>query len=603
MSKKNPIQSIIFRELRSTDNIINLFKRDPWSYTNNLLTFKDPNNPEVSLEKILVNRHITNFELGVAQPILTGKIFPNSECFSAPNPDVKGLDTLNYEYWEEMTMNWLKERTNGELLFAANLKKPGMVPHVLQFIVEGKHFNGYRRALLNEEKRSMFQSICCDYENYMSLRGFQTKRAVIKPSYKTIEDYGKKLNVPEKSQIHDRAHKEICSGSKSLIRELASMQNKEYSVKKVHDFIINKASNIWDNLFDDFNKQVSGLMTRCQVMGATKDKCEKNLARLESHCEKFKKEADNIRDLDLTELLTKLYFASETGKNGEGERELLLPDGRIITVSQDSWKDTQNNSEGQGAINLVKYLSGYDGSEISKILFELSLHFDTFCIARAYSRHLSFSVDEEYQKILKEPFDSPLVVEKNWVETKNLVSMATYIPSDFLQALFEIGKISCDNKKRLILLSGKQRDSVFVAEFSGAKNDYTIYEPNQDASPFFIRRNVKKVVILNDPIESLQYLSYDLENTVIVVGKNTKLEKILPFLGGKSVEINCHKGECFKRIASFLNEKKIPFSISQKYKKGYEPWRRARFIRNFRIKPRDASKNRTFDLVSFCSAS
>lgn len=91
------------------------------------------------------------------------------------------------------------------------------------------------------------------------------------------------------------------------------------------------------------------------------DELRRSNAALSHECDRLRHEADQLRGLDLPEVLIKLYGARETqdSKPSYKTRKFELSDGSKVAATGELWIDNSSGKGGKGAINLVMHLSGY----------------------------------------------------------------------------------------------------------------------------------------------------------------------------------------------------------------------------------------------------
>ena len=163
-------------------------------------------------------------------------------------------------------------------------------------------------------------------------------------------------------------------------------------------------------------------------------------AVLSQERDRLRREADQLRGMNLPEILTTLYGAREAqdSKASYKTRKFELPDGTKIATTGDLWHDNTNNIGKKGAINLVMHLSGYGQEQYKQAVRDLAETFGTDRARRAVSRHIIDTVPQQAEKItgqsVKEPVQLPPPCPETWRRARDYMTKERKLPEKLIDA-------------------------------------------------------------------------------------------------------------------------------------------------------------------------
>ena len=121
---------------------------------------------------------------------------------------------------------------------------------------------------------------------------------------------------------------------------------------------------------------------------------------------KVRRMADEVRDLDLAQVLQAMFQAQAIGQDSRGRERFQLPDGETVSVSGQTWEAEQGR--GRGAINLMLYLAyESDQAKFQQAVRDLAEVFGDQATSRALAGHLVRTATNRVKAIRQQVAPAP----------------------------------------------------------------------------------------------------------------------------------------------------------------------------------------------------
>ena len=194
---------------------------------------------------------------------------------------------------------------------------------------------------------------------------------------------------------------------------------------------------------------------------ATRDKqqAERRTMAAEGRLESFKADALRVRYLDLAEVLTSMYGATEDvdSKPSYVSRKFTLADGRKVGITGDLWVE-QGNKGGKQAINLVMHLENYVQADFSKAVRLLTDSFGSSKVVPEITRHSIAKIERGVEEINEGPVPAPESDPERWPRVQRWLTEKRGIPLKLAERAYQRGLAYAD----------RIGNAVFVRQLGGA---------------------------------------------------------------------------------------------------------------------------------------
>lgn len=230
----------------------------------------------------------------------------------------------------------------------------------------------------------------------------------------------------------------------------------------------------------------------------------------------LRKAADRLRQIDLHDVLAKIYGAEKLLARGGGTSESYqLQDDRVITLVQTdkglAWSG--DGKKGRGAIDLVMFLDGLDFDGGLKLLAT------TFgaqaTVSESAALQLTLLENNAARTIAHTPFPTPVPEPGLWSKVRGWVSEAFGIPVKLLSWVHELG----------LLYADKGGNAVFKRQKSGAiiayPNNKQRTMGDADGGCVVLPGDSTEVYLTDDPLNALAIKSMNHQARVAVANEST----------------------------------------------------------------------------------
>ncbi len=279
-------------------------------------------------------------------------------------------------------------------------------------------------------------------------------------------------------------------------------------------------------------------------------------AALSQERDRLRREADNLRGLNLPEVLTKLYGAREAqdSKDTYKTRKFELPDGTKIATTGDLWHDNTNNVGKKGAINLVMHLSGYRQEQYKQAVRELAEAFGTDGASRAVSRHISDNAPQQAAHItvqaVKAPVQMPRPCPETWRRIRDYLTNERKLPAQLIDAANAKGLVYSDRRGNCVFPCD-QESGAFMRGTGPQPFKRTL---GQGHLPYHLKGSDNRVIVAESAIDALTLKAMHPASSVIATGGNMPLERLKPYVEGKEVYLAHDRDKAGEAQAARLRE-------------------------------------------------
>lgn len=267
------------------------------------------------------------------------------------------------------------------------------------------------------------------------------------------------------------------------------------------------------------------------------DELRRSNAALSHERDRLQREADQLRGLDLPEVLAKLYGAREAqdSKPSYKTRKFELPDGSKVAATGELWIDNASGKGGKGAINLVMHLSGYGQDQYKQAVRDLADAFGTDGATRAVTRHLSESVPTQAERIteqaIKEPVQMPPPCPDTWRRARDYLTNKRRLPAQLVDAAHAKGLVYSDRRGNCVFPCDRE-SGAFLRGTGPQPFKRTV---GQGHLPYSLKGTDNKVFVTESAIDALTLKIHNPASAVIATGGNMPLERLKPYLVGKEI--------------------------------------------------------------------
>jgi hypothetical protein len=483
---------------------------------------------------------------GFPKVLIKGDIFPfMSWFFQLGDNDYSVRNPKLVKLWFTHVKNWLNEISGGNVLKAIGTNNPKRKPSVI-FLVRGSSLANLENLNFNSKTRDYAETLKNSYRDYLETRGLKSKDVKIKPSYEAIKEYYSLIKKIETDNIIERPYHNFDFLSKKI--EAKSRINQS----AIEEILIESLDYIYKSRYHKLNKSLKYMLIEMDRLNNDFEDGKFRIEREKKKVEYFKREADIIRDIDLGEVITKLYGGEESSKNSKTGKIFVISGEREIDVNLEDWTDLKDNVKGRGAIELIRHLSGYpDGDDIFPMIRELLSTFPEEAVCR--SANFKYSQDEEYLKSMfkNAKYEPPAASEKHWKEARSYL-LKIRINRQIIDLCHRMGLIKTDRHGSILFVCDKE-SGVFLLPTKGPYDASKFQNPLKDSLPFFLEGLEDRVILTDNPIEALRCKESDPLASVISLGCESELSILREYLNDKEIIFSCREGTKFsKKLHRYL---------------------------------------------------
>jgi hypothetical protein len=309
--------------------------------------------------------------------------------------------------------------------------------------------------------------------------------------------------------------------------------------------LTNKRANA---LFGEWAYRNKALEVEAERFKAESYALEVDVRKLEKRAKTYQSDYVDLEGIWPAEVLRVLYQAVEVNALGEPlaadspltvRRYFRTPTGRIVATRFNSWNDLASGQSGQGALNLIMALSGYDLDEASVFLLgAYSGEEVTKCLAA----RLAVTTDEAALAALETPFELPLTSEATWPKAREFLVSEYGLPTDLLEAAHQDRRI-LSSSLGAIIFNGDE-DSGLSFMFPKANGGKLPYIESALATnwPWTLKGPEEPVYLTDHPLEALSLKALFPLNPVMAIGQFIPLSNVVESLNGQSSVIAARKG-------------------------------------------------------------
>jgi hypothetical protein len=192
-----------------------------------------------------------------------------------------------------------------------------------------------------------------------------------------------------------------------------------------------------------------------------KKNAEATARKLAAELARIKLQADRIRLLKLSEVLVRIYDATEAvgSKPKHPSRKFDLPDGRLIQISGERWIDSAARNLGEDAIDLVKHLDGIESGPAIRLLAEA---FDAPIVVAEYARSRLGVTEQNASEFIKDlPVPAPVESSAKWHLVGDWLERSCGIPKKLVAKLHDKKLVYADKSGNVVFR--RERGGAMIA--------------------------------------------------------------------------------------------------------------------------------------------
>lgn len=310
------------------------------------------------------------------------------------------------------------------------------------------------------------------------------------------------------SEAKSRREKLEADHAAALSKHLNEVKERNRTVLEVHSGLVEKA-----NIADIAQRQkVRAEMTAEKALAALAG------ARLQS---------DRIRELSLSDVLRKMYDATEVQKDQTelNSREFNLADGRNIFINGASWCDKKEQKSGTGAIALVMHL---DSIELKTAIRLMAETFEASILAAEHALQLVAQTEKEIAEISRTgSVPLPAINRQKLPHVLSWMEKLLCFPKKLVKWVYENDLVFADGSGNAVFK--RQPSGAVVVGTSSLMFQRTIGKPNCGAfivPPAPDKKSLPDAVYLvEDPLDAIAITACKPSAGVIACGG-----KLLPLV-------------------------------------------------------------------------
>ena len=462
--------------------------------------------------------------------VLAVEIFMSAspEYFRPHNPAQAGnYDPEKLWAWKEASEKWMQEKY-GNRIIKSVLHLDESTPHIHAVMVpldEKSKLNC--RALFGGSRHTMTE-LQTDYAKAVESLGLERGLQGSRATHQEVKQFYTAL---------DRGSKEQLPRAKSV--DIPPLPGKMERLSD--DSLRGFAQQVAASAITEQNRCIEPTIKKFSMENFLIKRDVENLrhsnAALSKENERFKVDMQSVRGLALPEVLMKCYGAREAkdSKPSYQTRKFELPDGCKVATTGNLWIDNNEGKGGKGAIDLVMHLSGYQQNQLKQAVKELA---DTFGVDRArqeLTARLRDAAPKQAAQIAEQAHkESPQIPEpcpQTWKRARNYLVGQRGLPANLVDTAHNHGLIYSDKRSNCVFPCDKN-SGAFIRGTGEQPFKRTI---GQGHLPYVIPGRDKSVIVAESAIDALTLKALHPKASVIATGGNMPLDRLKPYLEGKSV--------------------------------------------------------------------
>ncbi|MDR1312303.1 MAG: hypothetical protein LBQ12_01085 [Deltaproteobacteria bacterium] len=234
-----------------------------------------------------------------------------------------------------------------------------------------------------------------------------------------------------------------------------------------------------------------------------------------------------------------------------------LPGGREILVRGREWSEPADGSGGQGALSLVRALSGH--ASWGDALSEIAGAYGAAAAAKALAFGSAASAKKALELASAQPPSPPEACGLSWRSARGFLAEAADVPEGFLDALLGSGLVASDRRGAVMFMC-EGSSGAFRMRFPGAADPLQVRHPRSAAGPFVLDGPGEACVVADSPVSALRIKFREPDSLVLVLGENSDPMPLLGLLAGRSVRAEGRqRSRSLMRVKAFLRMEGIAF--------------------------------------------
>lgn len=270
---------------------------------------------------------------------------------------------------------------------------------------------------------------------------------------------------------------------------------------------------------------------KAEMSEANYDMLQSKLKTKDSQIAALRNEANRLRALPISDVLTRLYGAelSHDSKDHHTTKKYTLVDGQEVAVSPGKTTDEVWIVQGQGtgskgAINLVMQLDGCDYKTAVQTLGDA---FGTTAVVREHRRELVSQAQKQIKAVLAEPRTAPPRDDRRWPKVKAWLTDVRAIPGKLADWLRGNDGIYADARNNAVF--PRTNGGAFVRGTTPAPFFRTI--GGKECGPYVIEGEELDVILCEAPVDALSLKAIYPNAKVFALGGNLLTpEDIKPYV-------------------------------------------------------------------------
>lgn len=235
----------------------------------------------------------------------------------------------------------------------------------------------------------------------------------------------------------------------------------------------------------------------------------------ESEFDRIKRIADQVKDIDLVDVLKKLGATeSASSKEGHKSREFVL-DGQKIAITNNLFVIQGSREGGRGAINLMMKL---DNSSFKDSVQSLSEMFGEDAATTALAAHRVDAAKTDLQAILQEPPTLPARDESKTAQVRSYLTERG-IPEYWADHFLSKGVVYADQRGNAVI--PRANGGAFIRGTVGGRNNKFKRTLGAGAlGGFHLPGNDGTLILCEGPLDALALRTMHPESQIICTGGN-----------------------------------------------------------------------------------
>ena len=481
--------------------------------------------------------------------VLAVEIFLSAspEYFRPDNPAQAGnYAPEKFWAWKEASEKWLHEKY-GNRIIKSVLHLDESTPHIHAVMVpldEKSKLNC--RAYFGGSRHTMTE-LQTDYAKAVEPLGLERGLKGSRATHQEVKQFYAALNLGDKEQI---------PRAKSVGIPTLPGKVERLSDNSLRHFAQQVAASAISAQQEESRPSLQALTGENALLKRQYNELRRSNATLSRERDSLKLQADQLRGLDLPEVLTKLYGAKEAhdSKPSYKSRKFELADGGKVATTGDLWVDNISGKGGKGAINLVMHLSGYEQGQYKQAVRELAEAFGSSGAQLAVTRHINDTVPQQAaeftEQAMKEPVQLPQPCPETWCRVHRYLTQERKLPDRLVEAAHAKGLIYSDRRGNCVFPCDKE-SGAFIRGTGAQSFKRTM---GQGHLPYALKGTDNKIIVTESAIDALTLKTMHPMSAVIATGGNMALERLKPYLGGKTVYLAHDKDKAGENQAARIKE-------------------------------------------------